>query len=72
MIPVNDSEFLTTRELARKVKVTERTIQCWTANGIIPGLKIGRIRRYLWSEVFAALVSGYEIKGVSAEICQEE
>lgn len=60
-----DPEFLTTRELAKRAKVTERTIQNWTADGIIPSLKIGRIRRYLWSEVRAALVAGYQVSEAS-------
>ncbi len=56
-----DPEFLTTRELAKRVKVTERTIQNWTANGTIPSLKVGRVRRYLWSEVCATLVADYTV-----------
>lgn len=66
-----DSEFLTIGELARRVKVTDRTIQNWTANGMIPSLRIGRVRRYLWSEVCAALVAGYAVDGIPGDNAQE-
>jgi len=60
-----DSEFLTTGELAKRAKVTERTIQNWTANGIIPSLKIGSVRRYLWSQVRTTLVAEYGVNQAS-------
>ena len=53
----SDGQLLTTRELARRLKVTERTIENWRKDGRIPALKIGRAVRFLWSEVIDSLKS---------------
>lgn len=62
-----DSEFLTTAEIAKRLKVTGRTIQNWTADGTIPSVKIGRIRRYLWSEVREVLLAEYRVHSAPDE-----
>ncbi|QQL43706.1 helix-turn-helix domain-containing protein [Sulfuriroseicoccus oceanibius] len=56
-ITKHDESLITTRELARRLKVTERTIENWRRDGRIPALKIGRAVRFLWSDVIDALKS---------------
>ncbi|HUX03092.1 MAG TPA: helix-turn-helix domain-containing protein [Phycisphaerae bacterium] len=51
-----DEDVLTVGELARRLKVTRRTIRAWTADGKIPAMRIGeKTLRYDWGRVVEAL-----------------
>lgn len=50
-------ELITKSELAKKLRVTARTIDNWTSQGIIERIKIGRVSRYDWAEVISQLKS---------------
>ena len=56
-IEANSDPLLTTRQLARELQVTERTIQNLVSRGIIPKIQIGRCVRFLKSAVMAELDS---------------
>lgn len=49
------NELITKSELARNLRVSNRTIDNWTRAGIIRKLKIGAMSRYDWPEVLAAV-----------------
>lgn len=51
----SDEPLLTTRELARDLKVTDRTIQNLVYRGEIRKIQIGRCVRFLKSDVIADL-----------------
>ena len=52
VIPLDPNEVLTKRELAKRLKVSTRTIE----NLHLPCLDIGyRLKRYVWSEVLEEL-----------------
>ena len=52
VIPLDPSEILTKRELAKRLKVSTRTIE----NLHVPCLDLGyRSKRYVWSEVLEEL-----------------
>lgn len=53
----HDEELLLKPELAKRLKVSERTVENWSHSNRIPSLKIGRVVRYLWSDVLLALQS---------------
>lgn len=55
------AELLTGRDVARRAKVSKRTVENWVQKGIIPSLKIGGVRRFIWADVLAAL-KRYEVK----------
>lgn len=55
--PDAERELLTTKELARALKVTERTIQNLVSRGTLKPLKIGRCVRFVLSDVIYELKS---------------
>lgn len=52
-----ERELLTTKELARALKVTERTVQNLVSRGAVKSIRIGRCVRFLLSEVIQELKS---------------
>ena len=48
-------ELITKTQLAKKLKVTTKTIENWTKDGLIPVIKINTQVRYNWSEVLEQL-----------------
>ena len=50
-----DTELLTKKELAKRLKVCERTIENMCNEGTIPRIVFGRSVRFKWSDVLAAL-----------------
>jgi excisionase family DNA binding protein len=59
------AELLTTTELARRAKVSERTIRNWKAQGL-PHKKIGRTVRYDDAEAMAWINQHTVINGVES------
>jgi len=55
--PDSETELLTTKELARTLKVTERTVQNLVSRGTVKSIKIGRCVRFVLSEVLHQLKS---------------
>ena len=54
---IETTELITKTQLAKKLKVTTRTISNWTAEGIIPQIKINSQVRYSWVDVLNSLKS---------------
>ena len=50
-----DTEVLTKKELAKRLKVCERTVETMCNEGTIPRIVFGRNVRFKWSDVLAAL-----------------
>lgn len=50
-----ETDLLTKRELARKLRVTEKTVENWQNAGHIRKLTIGGAVRYSWPDVVAAI-----------------
>lgn len=49
-------ELITKLELAKKLKVTTKTIEDWVKARRIPAIKMARAVRFSWPDVKAALV----------------
>jgi len=49
-----DTELLTARELAERLKIRYHTALDYARRGIIPSVKIGSLIRFRWSDVVAA------------------
>ncbi len=59
------TELLTTRELAKRLRVTPETVRAWARRGCIPALRLSpKSTRYDLDTVLAALSSAAP-KGVS-------
>ena len=59
------TEFLTARELAKRLRVSTETVRTWSRRGAIPTLRLSRkVVRYNPAAVFAAL-SVEATKGVA-------
>lgn len=52
-----ETELLTKRELAKKLRVTEKTVENWQNAGRIKKLTIGGAVRYSWPDVVASIKS---------------
>lgn len=52
-----ERQLLTTKELARALKVTERTVQNLVSRGTVQPIKIGRCVRFVLGDVLAELKS---------------
>ncbi|MBL9159981.1 MAG: helix-turn-helix domain-containing protein [Verrucomicrobiales bacterium] len=52
-----ERELLTTKELARALKVTERTVQNLVSRGTVQPIKIGRCVRFVLGDVLENLKS---------------
>lgn len=51
-------EIIDGKELARRLQCTIRTIDNWSAAGIIKRIKVGRLVRYNWGKVVESLEEG--------------
>ncbi len=47
--------FLTARQLATALGVSRRTLTTWNQRGVIPSVRVGRVRRYELEAVKTAL-----------------
>ena len=54
-------ELITKTELAKKLKVSTRTIDAWREQGVISCIKINSQVRFDWSEVLRELKEGKEV-----------
>ena len=50
-----ETDLLTKRELAKKLRVTEKTVEHWQNAGRIKKLTIGGSVRYSWPDVVASI-----------------
>ena len=54
--------LLTKKELAKCLRSTERSINNYVAQGIIPSIKLGALVRFNWEQVCEALENQERIK----------
>jgi len=54
-------EFLTKKEVAARLKVTERTIERWQHDGYLPYLKISTVILFHWPETVAHLKAHFKV-----------
>jgi len=59
-----ESAFLTKDDVAKRCRVSRRTIDNWISKRIIPVIRMGRVLRFRWSDVEVALLR-FELKAVS-------
>ena len=59
-----ESAFLTKDDIAQRCRVSRRTIDNWISKRMIPSIKMGRVLRFSWPSVQAALMR-FELKAVS-------
>lgn len=52
---ITNIEVLTTKGLAERLSVSERTIYNWRDDGKIPHIRIGRVVRFVFCDVVEAL-----------------
>jgi excisionase family DNA binding protein len=57
------SELLTSREVAERLQMKRTTIEDYARRGILPSLKLGRHRRFVRSDVEAALMKLRDASG---------
>lgn len=60
-LPVESDEFLTTEELAARLKVNERTIERWQAGGQLPFVRVTGTVRYHWPTVVKHLTENFKV-----------
>ena len=51
-------EFITKKEVAERLKCTERHVDNLTSRGVINRIKVGQLCRFDWAEVSEALKGG--------------
>ena len=49
------TELLTPEQLARRLGISRRSLSNWTRDGLLPMIKIGRVCRFDFAKVSAAL-----------------
>lgn len=60
-LPVENDEFVTKKELAAKLKVTQRTIENWQRAGYLPYMKISSVVLFHWPEVVEHLKANFKV-----------
>lgn len=58
---MNETEYLTTQELAEKLKVNVLTIRRWIGSGKLPAISIGKSYR-IKKEDFEKFIKSMEVK----------
>ena len=61
--PPADTEFITKRELAKRLHKSTRCLEQWMTKGLIPYIKIERSVLFLWADVQEALRGLYREGG---------
>lgn len=56
--PESEESFLTPKDVARRYKVTTRTVLNWVERGEVPAIRIGKVISFRLDEVIKA-VEGY-------------
>jgi excisionase family DNA binding protein len=56
-----NDRLLKKRELAKRLGISNRTLDDWQRRGRIVHLKIGRSCRYRWDDVIAKLQEGFRV-----------
>jgi excisionase family DNA binding protein len=54
-MPAISEKLLTKQAIARQIGCSPRTVDNLVKQGLIPSIKVRRLRRYLWSEVAEAI-----------------
>jgi excisionase family DNA binding protein len=54
-------EFMTKKELAARLKVTERTVDNWRRRGVLPFVKVGKVVIFQWSDVVQQLKANFRV-----------
>ena len=54
-------EMLTKQELAARLKVTERTVENWQVNGLLPYFKVSCCVLFYWPDVIEHLKTNYRV-----------
>jgi excisionase family DNA binding protein len=57
----NPDELLTPEEAARRLNVSERTIERWQHDGTLPFLRLGQTVRFHWPTVVAHLLEHFSV-----------
>ena len=52
------SEFLSTKQVAARLNVSEQAIVKWTSENRLPHKKFGRLNKYVWPEIQKRLDTG--------------
>lgn len=67
-IPATEPEFLTMKEVGRRIKVSDEVVRLWVVEGL-PCLPLGkRMTRFVWSEVWAWVVARGKTRKVQIEM----
>jgi excisionase family DNA binding protein len=56
-------EYMTRAELAKELRVGERTVDSWVSRGVLPCIRIGRVTRFHRATVQDYLKKHYEHGG---------
>ena len=59
--PASVEEFITKREVARRLRKPVRTLDAWMTEGILPFYKVKHAVRFRWSEVQAHWAARYRV-----------
>lgn len=54
-------ELLTPEDMAKRLKVSERTIERWQHDGTLPFLRLGQTVRFHWPAVLAHLLEHFTV-----------
>ena len=54
---MSTEQLISTQQLARRFDVRPETVLRWVSRGLVPSIKAGKARRFLFSAVVAALVA---------------
>jgi len=54
-------DFISKKEVARRLDKTVRTVENWMERGILPYYKLGRTVSFRWSEIEAHLMAKYRV-----------
>ena len=58
---VADEDYITKKQVARRLRKPLRTIESWMHDGVLPFYKVKQAVRFRWSEVQAHLAAHYRV-----------
>jgi excisionase family DNA binding protein len=53
--PLTADAFLTSAEVATRLKLPRSTVEDYARRGLLPSVKLGRHRRYVWNDVLRTM-----------------